>query len=306
MSGLRPLILLFILLLMKIKTLALKSLFLVMALFSIMFSLSTTLTLIGFVLNPGSKETLQIFLGTLIFTTIFWAITFFVSTLDKEKSKKERWAEIKDLFVKLPLILASSAITSVYVLLYFFFFAFITTSSYGDGGIGAGSTLGILLTVFAILGIVIFGLVMYKVFKTEKQDISLTLYNQFSVLKWSSLIVMPFGLWASYYFYSSQSSTSAWGAMIIWGLIFYGIYKLCSRLTEKVHDQITKANVNRILHEKKKSMVNKNATPQTKPIENVSSIGTADELKKLKELVDQGVITQEEFDTQKQRLIQNS
>lgn len=289
---------------MKIKTLALKSLFLVMALFSIIFSLSTALTLIGFVLNPGSKETLQIFLEFLILTTIFWAITFFVSTLDKEKSKKERWSELKNLFVKLPLILASSAITSVYVLLYFFFFTFITVSSYGDGGIGADTTRGILLTVFGILGIVIFGLVMYKVFKTDKQDIFLTLYNQFSILKWSSLIVMPFGLWASFYFYSSQSSAGAWGAMIIWGLIFFGIYKLCSRLTEKVHDQITNANVNRILHEKKKSMVNKNATPQTKPIENVSSIGIADELKKFKELLDQGVITQEEFDTQKQRLIQ--
>jgi hypothetical protein len=289
---------------MKIKALALKSLFLVMALFSIIFSLSTALTLISFVVNPGNKETLQLFLGTLILTTLFWAITFFVSSLDKEKSKKERWAEIKDLFVKLPLILASSAITSVYVLLYFFFFAFITVSGYGDGGIGADSTMGILLTVFAILGTVIFGLVMYKVFKTEKQDISLTLYNQFSILKWSSLIVMPFGLWASYYFYSSQSDISAWIAMIIWGLIFYGIYRLLGRLAEKVHDQITNANVNRILHEKKKSMVNKNFTTQLKPLENISSIGIADELRKFKELLDQGVITQEEFDFQKQRLIQ--
>ena len=91
--------------------------------------------------------------------------------------------------------------------------------------------------------------------------------------------------------------------MFIWGLIFYGIYKVFSKLTDKVQEQITNANVNRIIHEKKKSILNKNQTPQVEaqPTTNVSSV--ADELKKFKDLLDQGVITQEEFEKQKQKLM---
>lgn len=244
---------------MQVKTIAFKSLFLVLVLISFLFSLLTALALLTFVFNPQTQDNLQIFLILIILTTVSWGSTFFVSTLDKEKPKKERWADVKELFAKLPLILLSSAISSFYALLYFSFFSFITVSNYGKGGIAEDTTFGILIASFAILGLAIFGAVMYKVFKTEKQDISLTLYNQFSILKWSSLIILPFGLWASFYFYSSQSSVSAWVAMFIWGLIFFAIYKLCSRITEKVHDQITTANVNRILHEKKKNMVNKNS-----------------------------------------------
>lgn len=287
---------------MNAKTFVLKSLFLVLVLISTIISLIASLTLIVFILNPSEKETLQLFLGSLIVCSLFWGMTFYISTLDKEKSKKEKWQELKDIIIKMPLILASSAITSVYILIYFFFFAFITVSSYGNGGFGGDSSMAVLVTVFLILGITIFGLVMYNVFKTEKSDITLTLYNQFSVLKWSSLIALPFGLWASYYFYHTEGG-AAWIAMIIWGLIFYGIYKIFSKLTDKVQDQITNANVNRIIHEKKKSILNKNQQTQNLTAQTGNLNSVADELKKFKELLDQGVITQEEFELQKQKLI---
>lgn len=287
---------------MNAKNFALKSLFLVLVLISTVISLITSLALIAFVLNPGQKETLQLFLGSLILSALFWGSTFYISTLDKEKTKAEKWQEIKDIIIKMPLILASSAITSVYVLIYFFFFAFMTVSSYDKGGLGGDAGFPTLMIVFLFLGVGIFGVVMYNVFKTEKSDITLTLYNQFSVLKWSSLIALPFGLWASYYFYHTEGG-AAWVAMFIWGLIFYGIYKVFSKLTDKVQEQITNANVNRIIHEKKKSILNKNQTPQfaTQQTTNVSSV--ADEIKKFKDLLDQGVITQEEFEKQKQKLI---
>ena len=284
------------------RKIALKSLFLVLVLISTVISLITSFVLIGFVLNPGSKEMLQFFLGALLTCSIFWGLTFYMSTLDKEKTKAEKWQEIKDIVIKMPLILVSSTITSVYVLIYFFFFTFITVSDYGNGGLGADASMPVLLIVSLILAIGIFGVVMYKVFKTEKSDITLTLYNQFSVLKWSSLIALPFGLWASYYFYHTDGG-AAWIAMFIWGLVFYGFYKLFSKLSEKVHDQITNANLNRIIHEKKKSMLNKKQEASIVNHQRNNEISIADELRKFKKLLNEGVITQEEYERQKQKLM---
>lgn len=286
---------------MKVKNFARKSLFLVLVLLSIVISLITSFVLIGFVLNPGSKEILQLFLGALLTCSMFWGLTFYTSTLDRAKTKKEKWQEAKDIVIKMPLILASSTMTSVYVFIYFFFFSFITVSDYGNGGLGADSSMPVLIIIFLFAAIGIFGVVMYKVFKTEKADITLTLYNQFSVLKWSSLIALPLGLWASYYFYHTEGG-AAWIAMFIWGLIFYGFYKLFSKLSDKVHDQITNANANRIIHEKRKSMLSKGQNaPRTN--QHVNDFSVVNELRKFKELLNEGVITQEEYESQKQKLI---
>jgi len=287
---------------MNARKFVLRSLFLVLVLVSIIISLVTTISLFTFVLYPEEKETLQFFLGSLIVSAFFWGSTFYISSLDKKKSKKEKWEEIKDITTKMPLILVSSSISSVYVLIYFFFFSFITVSSYDKGGFGGGVGDQTLAIVFLFLGIGIFGVVMYKVFKTEKTNITLTLYNQFSVLKWSSLIALPFGIWASYYFYHTEGFT-AWVAMFIWGLIFYGIYKVFSKLSSKVQEQITKANVNRIIHEKKKSILNKYQSPQVVTQQKTNFSSVADELRKFKDLLDQGIITQEEFEKQKQKLM---
>jgi hypothetical protein len=238
------------------------------------------------------------FLGTLMLTALFWGSTFYLANLDKNKTKEQKIQELKDLLTKMPLILASSVITSFYVLIYFFFFGFLTVSKYGKGGWG-GDAGQALIWVFLLIAMGIFGTVMYRVFKTEKQDITLTLYNQFTVLKWSSLIALIFGIWSTYYFYHNEGA-GGWAAMFVWDFILYVVYKFFDRLSNKAQDSITDSNLNRIIHEKKKNMLNKETN--TNPV-NIGNSSIADELKKFKELLDQGAITQEEFDNQKKKLI---
>jgi hypothetical protein len=283
---------------MNIKSVALKSIFIVMVLLSCFISFVFAISLFVFIFNPDDKSFLYMFLGTLLLTALFWASTFYLANLDKNKTKEQKIQELKDLLTKMPLILASSVITSFYVLIYFFFFGFLTVSKYGKGGWG-GDAGQALIWVFLLIAMGIFGTVMYRVFKTEKQDITLTLYNQFTVLKWSSLIALIFGIWSTYYFYHNEG-VGGWAAMFVWDFILYVVYKFFDRLSNKAQDSITDSNLNRIIHEKKKNMLNKETN--TKP-ENIGNSSIADELKKIKELLDQGAITQEEFDNQKRKLI---
>lgn len=283
---------------METKAIVLKGAFLVMVLLSCFISFVFAISLFVFIFNLDNKFFLYLFFGTLLLTTIFWAVTFYLANLDKNKTKEERKEELKQIITKMPLILASSIITSFYVLIYFFFFGFLTVSKYGGGGWGghAGQTL---IWVFLLIAIAIFGTVMYRVFKTEKHDITLTLYNQFTVLKWSSLIALIFGIWSTYYFYHNQG-VGGWVAIFVWDFILYAVYKFFDRLSNKAQDSITDSNLNRILHEKKKSIINKNINPL---IPNTNTVSIADELRKFKELLNEGVITQEEFDKQKSKLI---
>jgi len=233
----------------------------------------------------------------LVLTTVFWGLTFLVAGMDKNKSKEKKIKEIKDLVSKMPLVLASTVITSFYVLIYFFFFSFLTVGKEGGYGSAAGQ---ILIWVFIAIALVIFSIVMYRVFKTEKQDISLTLYSQFNVLKWSSLIALILGIWATYYYYHDANSVK-WGVMFLWDLLLFVIYKFFNRLSDKAQKTITDTSYNRIVHEQKKSILNEEiiskntATPQV--------ISVADEIIKLKKLMDEGVITAEDFETQKKKLL---
>jgi hypothetical protein len=242
------------------------------------------------------------------FVHYYGGLHFFFATIEKKKNKHEKWQEIKDIFTKLPLILVSAAITSIYIFLYFFFFGFITVSS--SNGIGGSVSDNTLIYIFVLFGVTLFAIVMYQVFKTEKQDITLTLYNQFSVLKWSSLIILPFGIWSAYYFYH-KDGINAWIALIIWSCIFYGIYKLMDKITRKVQDQITNANINRIFHEKKKNLINSKVhfpPPQNDTVINTNNsdfLKITKELKAFKELLDNGIISQEEFDSRKNKLLNN-
>lgn len=281
---------------MNVKSVALKSLFVVFALLSGFVSFIFVISLFVFIFNPSEKSYLYLFLGTLVLTVLFWGITFFIANIDKNKTKEQKIQELKDIATKMPLILASSLITSFYVLIYFFFFSFLTVSKYGKGGWG-GEAGQYLIFVFFLIAMSIFGIVMYRVFKTEKQNITLTLYNQFTVLKWSSLIALFFGIWSTFYFYHNKGA-GGWFAMIIWDIVLYVVYKLFDKLSNKVQNNIIDNNLNRIIHEKKNKIINQNTY-----IASSSNISVADELKKFKELLDQGVITQEEFDNQKQKLI---
>lgn len=283
---------------MNIKSVALKSIFIVMVLLSCFISFVFAISLFVFIFNPDDKSFLYMFLGTLLLTALFWGSTFYLANLDKNKTKEQKMQELKDLLTKMPLILASSVITSFYVLIYFFFFGFLTVSKYGKGGWG-GDAGQALIWVFLLIAMGIFGTVMYRVFKTEKQDITLTLYNQFTVLKWSSLIALIFGIWSTYYFYHNEG-VGGWAAMFVWDFILYVVYKFFDRLSNKAQDSITDSNLNRIIHEKKKNMLNKETN--TNPV-NTGNASIADELKKFKELLDQGAISQEEFDNQKRKLI---
>ena len=200
----------------------------------------------------------------------------------------------------------STFITGIYIMIIFFFLAFMTVSKYDGGGMAGDSDIAILLGIVIALGIIIISLVMYNVMKTDKQDISLTIYNQFSILKWTSLIVLPFGVWASYYFYNTEG-TAAWIAMGIWALIFYGFYRIFNRIAEKVQNHITDANVNRIIHEKRKKVLQQKKEDKTvnNEVASSSNISTSlsDELQKLKNLLDANVLTEEEYKVQKERLL---
>lgn len=264
-------------------------------------SLALSFGIIAFLFNLDDKGLLQSVLILLLVTVSFWAITFGLSILG-EQDKEVRKKEFINLIHKLPLILLSTFITGIYIMIMFFFLAFMTVSKYDGGGLAGDSDMAILLSVVIAMGVIIISLVMYKVMKTDKQDITLTIYNQFSILKWTSLIVLPFGIWASYYFYHTEG-TAAWVAMGIWALIFYGFYRLFNRIAEKVQTHITDANVNRIIHEKKKKVINeqKEVSVNTTNISTNNSL--ADELQKLKNLLDTNVLTEEEYKVQKERLL---
>jgi hypothetical protein len=287
---------------MEIKKVLHKSLLILSVILASIFSIVFAFSLIAFVLNINDKGMLQFFVVSSLICALLWGSTFFIASVDKSKSKEERIQIIKDLIAKMPLILLSSVITSVYTLIYFFFFGFLTVSDYGDGGWG-GDAANALIFVFLGIAILIISIVMYKVFKTDKQDISLTIFNQFMVLKWSSLIALPFGIWSAYYFYHEQG-TEGWFAMILWSLLLYGVYVIMKKISKKVHNSITDSNLNRIIHEKKKKMVAGNEEKQQITEKNKSNLTVADELKKLQELLTDGVLTQNEFDTQKKRLLE--
>ena len=255
------------------------------------------LSLLLFVFNMDDKKYLYIFLGLLLLTAVFWGLTFLVAGMDKNKTKAEKQKEFKNLVAKMPLILASTVITSFYVLIYFFFFSFLTVGKEG----GYGSTAGqILIWVFIAIALVIFSIVMYRVFKTDKQDITLTLYSQFNVLKWSSLIALILGVWATYYYFHDGNFVS-WGSMFLWDLLLFGIYKFFDKLANKAQKTITDTSYNRIVHEQKKNILNDELTPKNTSTPQVASV--ADEIIKLKKLMDDGVITAEEFDVQKKKLL---
>lgn len=258
--------------------------------------------IIAFLFNFDNKELLQRILILLLSTVSFWAITFGLSILGN-KDKTLRKKEFINLIHKLPLILISTFITGIYVMIMFFFLAFMTVSKYDGGGMAGDANIAILSIVVLAIGVVIISVVMYKVMKTDRQDITLTIYNQFSTLKWASLIVLPFGIWASYYFYHTEG-IDAWIAMVIWGGIFYGFYHIFNRISEKVQNHITDANVNRIIHEKKKKIINEQQNVHV-PINNysTSNVSLADELQKLKKLLDENVLTKEEYKIQKERLL---
>ena len=263
-------------------------------------SLGLSFGIIAFFFNLDDKSLLQSVLVLLLLTVTFWAITFGLSILG-EKDKELRKKEFVNLIHKLPLIILSTFITGIYVMIMFFFLAFMTVSKYDGGGMAGDADFLTLSIVVVVIGVIIISLVMYKVMKTDKQDITLTIYNQFAILKWASLIVLPFGIWASYYFYHKAGGV-AWFAMAIWGFIFYGFYRLFNRIAEKVQNDITDANVNRIIHEKKKKVVSElQETPMN--VSTTSTNSLADELQKLKNLLDSNALTEEEYETQKQRLL---
>lgn len=288
---------------MELKKILHKSIIVIMIVLSTVFSMVFAFSLFAFIFNFDDKGILQFFVIASVICTLLWTGTFLIASIDKGKSRNERFKEIKDIISKIPLILLSSVITTVYVLVYFFFFGFMTVSDYGEGGWGsdAGEAL---IYVFSGIAILIISIVMYKVFKTDKQDISLTIYNQFSVLKWSSLIALPFGIWSTYYFYHEEG-TVGWIAMIVWSLILYFVYAMMKRISNKVHDSITDANLNRIIHEKKKKMINQEPVRQESIISESVSKDIIDELRKLHELVKDGILTNDEFEIQKQKLLKS-
>jgi len=209
---------------------------------------------IYFIIHPLNSNHLISSLLLLVISTLLWFYIYYLKVRNTELTKLERQKALETMFRKLPLILLSITITGVFSALYFFFFAFLTVSSYGKGGMGAKVTMEILFTLTFIMVFIISYFVIKPVLETEESDTSLTVYNLFSKLKWTALIVLPFGIWASYYFYHDQGF-SAFIAMIFWDLVFIGIYKGCSAIAKKVQAEITEASVNRILHEKKKKMI---------------------------------------------------
>lgn len=265
-------------------------------------TLALSFGIIAFLFNLDDKGVLQTVIILLFVTAALWAITFGFSIIG-ESDKTVRKQEFKNLIHKTPLILLSTFITGIYVMIMFFFLAFMTVSKYDGGGMAGDADIKILTIVVLLTGIAIVSVVMHKVMKTDRQDITLTIYNQFSTLKWASLIVLPFGIWASYYFYHGAGS-GATVAMVIWSLIFYGFYRLFNRLSEKVQDHITDANLNRIIHEKKKKMINEqeNVQPSANSM-TITNVVVADELKKLKDLLDSNILTEEEYNIQKERLL---
>jgi hypothetical protein len=281
------------------KQIAKKSILVVLILLSIIFSLATVFSFFAFIFNPSEKGLLQFFVISVILCSALWGLTFYLAKSEKTQTKDEQKKELKQIITKLPMIIVSMIVTSIYVFIYFMFFGFMTVSKYGSGGWGGDNSSLALGIVFFLIAVGIFGSVMFNLFKTDVQDLKMTLYNQFMILKWSSLIALPFGFWSTYYFYNTEGF-AGYIAMFVWMIILYGVYKLFAKISNKVHESITDSNVARILHEKRKKAETKEPDIQQIPTNNIS---IADELKKFKDLLDQGVITQDEFDNQKKKLI---
>jgi len=257
-----------------------------------------------FIFNIDNKEILKNLLISLTATAAFWLITFGLSVLG-EQDKTVRKKEFIKLLHKFPLILLSTFITGIYILIIYFFFLSITVT---ENGAGTEFSDTVLMTIMVVVGIVIILLVMNKVMKTEKQDIPLTIYSQLSVLKWTSLVVLPFCIWSVFYFYHKGDAID-WVAMGIWFLILYGFYRLFNRIAEKVQNHIVDTNLNRIIHEKKKRILNEQSASKTEEKIDKASISDAnsiaDELQKLKNLLDANALTEEEYNTQKERLLKS-
>jgi len=220
-------------------------------------TLTTIFFFIKLIFNVYDMYTMYGALGFLGISAILICITYYLNIELKKVDPVERKQTYQEVLSKIPLLLLTFVLTIVFALLYFFFFAFIAVSSYGKGGVGANASMVLLLTVTFIGWLIVAGFSFQKVLQMDTKDISLTIYNQFSILKWTALCVLPIGIWSCHYFYHDQGA-AAFFAMIFWDLVLIGVYKGCSLLASKVQNHITDANVNRILHEKKKALIERN------------------------------------------------
>lgn len=225
--------------------------------FGILMVCSTCATLffiIKLIFNLFDIYTLYAALSFLGISVLLLGVTYYLKIDVKKQEDFDRKFIHQEFIVKIPLLILTFVLTIAFAVLYFFFFAFIAVSSYGKGGVGANASIVLLLTLTFIGWLIVAGFSFQKVLNTDSRDISLTIYNQFSILKWTALCVLPIGIGSCHYFYHDQGGT-AFVTAIFWDLVLIGVYKGCSLLASKVQNHITEANVNRILHEKKKALV---------------------------------------------------
>jgi hypothetical protein len=224
---------------------------------SIIATLTTIISAVKFIFSPFDTLNIYCLFGFLALAAILIGVVYYLKLDLKSLSREDQQQSYQAFLTKIPLLILTFVLTLVFAVLYFFFFAFIAVSSYGNGGVGANASFFTLILLTFIGWLVIAGFSFQKVLNTDSRDISLTIYNQFSILKWTALCVLPIGIWSCHYFYHYQGA-AAFIAMIFWDLVLIGVYKGCSLLASKVHNHITDANVNRILHEKKKAWVERN------------------------------------------------
>jgi hypothetical protein len=207
----------------------------------------TIIRLLVFILHPSTYfGLLYCLLG------IIASVGLGIYTLNQyrlQNNKADFQEDVNDFKKKIPLYILTFVLSLVFNVLYFFLFAFITVSKYDQGGFGSETTLECLFFFTFSIGSVWSIFLVQKAIKTNVQVIAQTVILLFSLFKWTALCILPIGIWASYYFY--------WGhgfpeflAMLFWDVVFIGIYKLCSRIHEKVRVQIDSDAVSRILQRK--------------------------------------------------------
>jgi len=167
---------------------------------AVLTTVTSFIKLIYFVIHPTNSNHLITSLILLLVATLLWFYIYYIKGRNTELSKIERQKALETMVRKLPLILLSIVVTGVFSVLYFFFFAFLTVSKYDGGGVGATVSIEFLF-VLTFLGVLVISYFVIKpILETEDSDISLTVYNLFTKLKWTALIILPFGIWSSYYF----------------------------------------------------------------------------------------------------------
>ncbi len=241
---------------MKIKITIKGAILAFLTVISVIFSIIMFFSFFAFLFRPEQKIFLYLLLFLFIINLILYGLIVFLVFYGKNQNRDEKIRTLKDIGKKMVFSLINLVATILYSFVYFMFFLIITVSSAGKGGLGGDASFAVWGIIFVSISIIIYAVSLLLILKTHPHNITHCIYIEFMVLKWSSLVIFVFGLWATWYFYHSTGWTGFIG-MAVWDLIFFAFYKALSNLSKKVLRQIKNWDSHIIQHIQKTELLKK-------------------------------------------------